>query len=416
MKLRKIKKILITIITIIILFLFSGCNRKIALEKSCIQDFETYAYFLDKIDLHPDKENDDYIQLPKTPWELEAEIPEYYQEVWQVNYSNLESIRNVNNETEIWINSSYKNESRFDLEFKQVFIVYQVEKKKWQFVESEMKDPNIHYNSVYISNTGDLWTKFIVDNIESYSDNERLPFLGKYNDVSNSFNVISELNPDQFELIGNPNIVFDNEGKIWMFNSRVGIFKFDPEEQSIKKMMDTPNYGFGSPVIANDGTFYFYMQEFDYQDLDTLFLFLDNTLFQYFPDEARIEAVDVPEESWPIARTLHLDESGRLWYGAIGYRDIDGEWVLLHPDKEEYYKNMQYQAYAWESPDLIFESSDGLLWFNKRTDIYRIDGTAWYNPETGEGCKVTNQISDVLEDSEGRIWLLAEHGLYKYEK
>ena len=43
------------------------------------------------------------------------------------------------------------------------------------------------------------------------------------------------------------------------------------------------------------------------------------------------------------------------------------------------------------------------------------EGTAWYDPETGEGCMFTNIHGTIIEDDEQVLWMLLDEKLYKVD-
>ena len=65
------------------------------------------------------------------------------------------------------------------------------------------------------------------------------------------------------------------------------------------------------------------------------------------------------------------------------------------------------------TPEIMLESSNGVLWFDRFTDNSQVDGTAWYNPETGQGCMFTNLVSTIAEDANHTLWFVARERLYK---
>jgi hypothetical protein len=109
-----------------------------------------------------------------------------------------------------------------------------------------------------------------------------------------------------------------------------------------------------------------------------------------------------------------VDHRGRLWLGAMGYMETDGSLYLLHPDAPMVWENRSEFLY-WSPPTLLLESSNGLLWYSEYHDMSLLgEGTAWYDPETGEGCLFTNVASNVVEDEDKQLWMVADGKLYRY--
>jgi len=84
----------------------------------------------------------------------------------------------------------------------------------------------------------------------------------------------------------------------------------------------------------------------------------------------------------------------------------------LYPDTEKYFENIGNPTFA--TPHLMLESSNGLLWYKKYLDMgINHEGTAWYDPRTGQGCMFTNLAVNIIEDSKQQLWLVANGELYK---
>jgi hypothetical protein len=88
---------------------------------------------------------------------------------------------------------------------------------------------------------------------------------------------------------------------------------------------------------------------------------------------------------------------------------LDGSWHLIHPYPEQAFDHAG--DYLWVPPSLLMESSDGKLWYNRYMDGQG-DGTAWYDPKTGEGCLFADYPSTLIEDSKQQLWMAAGGKLY----
>jgi hypothetical protein len=139
-------------------------------------------------------------------------------------------------------------------------------------------------------------------------------------------------------------------------------------------------------------------------------------LFKFLPDKGDTLLIEYPEHvaNWPLASGLLVDHTGQLWLGAIGYRDLEGNWNLMYrPYLNTYFDNLGQYMYA--APQILFESSDGKLWYNKYLDSAGYaEGTAWYDPATDTGCMFTNQSTNVVEDDEQQVWMVVNGILCKY--
>jgi hypothetical protein len=105
-----------------------------------------------------------------------------------------------------------------------------------------------------------------------------------------------------------------------------------------------------------------------------------------------------------------MDHSGRLWLDDHAWMNSDGVWydVVRSPvfitDKSDAGPN-----YVWDFPKVVFESSDGRLWFRS------MNGMVSLNPEKGEWCWFTTEQSNIVEDSDHNLWMVADNKLYKLE-
>jgi hypothetical protein len=183
--------------------------------------------------------------------------------------------------------------------------------------------------------------------------------------------------------------------------------------QTTEQEIDLSGFYVTQAVSSLDGTIYFEKYTDRIYSTETFFRLVEGMLFQFSPETKEVVPLDIPDEPWPIFSGMLVDRARNLWLGAIGYREPDGTWYLIHPDPEGYFKHAG-DAY-WAPPRLILQSSDGILWYQKALDSdLRAEGTAWYDPQTGEGCMFTNLAADIIEDSEQQLWLVADGKLYKY--
>jgi hypothetical protein len=134
-------------------------------------------------------------------------------------------------------------------------------------------------------------------------------------------------------------------------------------------------------------------------------------LVQFHVDQQTLTPMGLPDD-WPSGFMLKIDADGNVWIGASGFRTPSGEWTLIHPDPEYYFSGFYNQSAR--PPKLNFISSDGRFWFDKYVDMgYLYEGTAWYDPATGEGCMFTTYPSRVREDEAGGLWIFVNGTLMR---
>jgi hypothetical protein len=42
------------------------------------------------------------------------------------------------------------------------------------------------------------------------------------------------------------------------------------------------------------------------------------------------------------------------------------------------------------------------------------DGTAWYDPQSGEGCLIMNHAANIVEDAQNQLWMVTNGYLYRH--
>jgi hypothetical protein len=200
-------------------------------------------------------------------------------------------------------------------------------------------------------------------------------------------------------------VVLDKEDIFWILGPDDGIYRYDPKAQSTERQTDILDTERLSAALASDGSIYFQ---------DKSLSEAEEFLFQFIPETGETVALGVSREPWQASGGMLVDHRGRLWLGAMGYMEPDGSWHLLHGNTPKVWENRGELPY-WAPPILIFESSDGLLWYTEYHDTELLgEGTAWVDPETGRGCLFTNIASYVVEDGKKQLWMVASGQLYRH--
>ncbi len=60
------------------------------------------------------------------------------------------------------------------------------------------------------------------------------------------------------------------------------------------------------------------------------------------------------------------------------------------------------------TPKILLESADGKLWFHHENGMISLD------PKKGEWCWFTTYQSNIVEDSQHNLWMIADGKLYTY--
>lgn len=348
------------------------------------------------------------VVLPGPPWQIEAVIPGREGKPYH-DFTDFQLMlaRTKNGEQEIWLHKApdYRSGSLIS---ETAFLIYRPASQTWEEISAKIGDTNLDVKDLFITNDGTLWGGIWWSQDPPYP--MKAPVLGKFDESNRRFESAAggleiSLADAEGGVITTPTIMLDKEDIFWLFVRQDGIYHYDPKTGVLDKRADLPDtktYAIHT-ALSSDDSIYFQMYPTHSKEF----------LFQFSPITGEILPVKVPDESWSKHAGMLVDSKGRLWLGAMGYLDTNGHWRLIHPHPRE---NFEHSGPLWTPPTLIFESSNGLLWYAEYQDMERRgEGTAWYDPETGEGCLFTNLASYIVEDSEKQLWMVADGKLYRYQ-
>jgi len=350
-------------------------------DHNCIPPLTAFAYPLYS------KEKSDVIDqdrvLPMSPWGLVTDLPN--NGIGSSGYGSILFARSMNGVDEIWILG--QNE----------FLIFYPDTKSWELIDGQIKGEGKIPRGVFLASSGSIWGVGMMD-----WEDKKIPILSRYNENENFFEFVSDSESSHISsvaAIGLP--VEDAFGRFWMIINHNELYGFNPTTMKSHFYVDT-SLSLLSPQIAIAPNAKIYILSIGLEKSE---------LIQYDPE---IEAAtNIPillhnTEGLPF-NSLFLDQSGRLWFHDYGWLDSNGNWYkvvrtpLFISDKTEY----QFQ-YLWENPDIVLESSNGLLWFKSSM------GLTWLNPQNGEWCRVTSYPATIAEDQKHNLWMLADGKLYKY--
>jgi len=369
----------------------------------CIASFQDFAF--------TDRYNSQYqFALPDHPWVAVADIPPvpegYYSSVPILTY------RDTAEGPEIWIAEYYRGLGGGVTD---VYLIYNTHSEKWSAISAEVWNTDWRVAELFVTHNGQVWGILRWNsNAGDRPQMDRIPAFGRFNDEMQRFELVEGL-----EIVtdsGISEVLIDYQGTYWIFVARDGLYRYVAGSDEIEKQFDLPKdplWGFDA-ALAPDGSLYYKRTDFSTIKDYTIH---DGSMFHYIPETEELITMQLPQEPWPIFRGMVVDHQNRLWLGAIGYRDADESWHFIHPDPQAFI-NTHAGSLVMPSPRILFESSDGIIWyFNFLDDVMSEgEGTAWYDPETGEGCVITSAASTVVEDSQLRLWLVADKKLYMYDR
>lgn len=379
-----------------------ACNNDEILgikDSTCIGTFNEFAF-------HQEKWNTSIDDVkPTDPWKFQVELPE---ENDSTSASSVSLTRNINDMIEIWIERKVRIGESHD-NFLKEFFIYKPKTNEITIVSSKIGDEEVWVEELFVTKDGNIWGNIVWNPRTTYSFSE-MPTLSRFDDISMEFIVDTQspkiplqlgedFDSDQVEIILGENDEF------WVFISNTGLFRYDPLNNNISQVLDLPNFKITELALAPDGSLYFIKK-------DNKLGLQNEEVFKFMPSTGELIALKAPSEPWPMIWSILIDREERLWLGAVGWRDQDGNWNLMYPNPEDYFKYVTgYPSLI--PPKIIFESSNGFLWFS--TFSYENRGVAWFDPSEGVGCWFTTEFTNVVEDSERVMWIVVDGGLFRLD-
>ncbi len=358
------------------------------------------------------------ISLPESPWQFVTNLPDPYYSPHSALY--IEKIRLIAGEREFWMTSRYHFNQKG-------FLLYRPESGNSFEVEGLTKDetgkylPFVYIDSqLLIANDGSVWGRNYVNDLVP-EDSGLVPLFSKYNEDGQYFEVdtagpyfdylelkhyVGFLDEEFLDIL----VLVGPKGKFWVFHHS-GLFSYDPLTQEIQDYPELVDLPVVVAAFSPKGTIYILKAE----NWDSMGLGEDE-LFEFDPESRDLVALDPPDLLWPDYGGFLVTQGGDLWINVHGYRSPDGTWHILNTDTEDYVMRGRTSAtYNWAVPRLVTETSNGILWFtNDASETLGNTGTAWLDPQTGEGCWFMNNVGYVVEDAQHTLWMLVDAKLYKY--
>lgn len=376
----------------------------------CVQSFQQFAF----ADPELEQGGQTPLLMPATPWEAEDTLP-----ILPEGYFSTDAEVVVHRFTEageeIWIRD-HQISSSLSGSSKSEFYVYNLSAKRWTTISAKVDKTDFSVKQLFATRDGRIWGNITWDMTLTENQNaQSAPVLSQYNEKAQNFEPVNGVLEipmrASYGYYPWPEIVLDLEDQFWIFVKNDGLYRYDSKSQKTEKQVELPGESVIETALAPDGSLYYRVYDEQVFSPESFFRISDGMLFHFIPSTKEIIPLDLPKEKWPVFSGMQVVQKNQLWLGAIGYRETDGSWHLIHPDIQGYLENGAGDPYK-APPNLQFESSDGTLWYNKSLDDGRVDGTAWYNPETRKGCMITNVAANLIEDSQQRLWLVAGRTLF----
>lgn len=344
---------------------------------------------------------------PKSPW-ISALLPEgsfesnYFYD--KIVFSRI----NTNAVNEIWILRTYQWGITFD-EIQNTVLIYQPSTKIWQEIPVIFDESKQKIDHLYISESGEVWilgqSPEKLGLTESISDST--PVISLFNFEKQTF----ELTQFSQELPKGVFIFDEHESVFWVFNNNEkSIYTINLLTKEIIKELEFEKLNVISATLSTDESIFFLnylnINSWDQNSFEVLKLNTENKSVEKI-------SINNPQHNKLFIqpfRSIYSDAENSLWLGNQMYRTIDGTWyeILESPIFVTHIPESG-SSYSWDLPKIVFESSDGTLWFSSYNGIVSL------NKQEGKWCWITTLKSNIsfTEDSDHNLWMIADNKLYK---
>jgi streptogramin lyase len=363
----------------------SGCVKSpsmpqvVAADNSCIPPIVEFAYPLfSKEKITHSSQNR---ILPTQPWEFVSDLPKVEDGRNGVSGSIMFA-RSSNKADEIWLIRASQ------------FLVFHTDTETWSLNDIQIKGEERSPQGIFLARDNSIWGAGI-----NGWNNDEVPILSRYNEKENYFEFVNDLQDSRIKassVVGEP-IVSDD--RIWVIIDHNQLYGFNSKTLESQTHIFPSNLLSPRMVLAPDGAIY-------------ILSIRDNNLIRYDPVSETSTTISVPFAHMEAMTfdSLFMDRSGSLWFHDYGWLNREGDWyqIIRSPlfinDRTEY----QFQ-YLWENPVILLESSNGFLWYRSA------NGMTWLDPEKGEWCWFTTEQSNIVEDQQHNLWMVADNKLYKLD-
>ena len=333
---------------------------------------------------------------PLPPWEEVASLP-------LLGTSELRSsdqialLRTYNGNDEIWIiRDLWSTVDMLSSKVMTQILVYQSETRTWSEIPAEIIDSKAVVFAIHMGSDGRIWAEGAIEHPIIFGDRS----LAVFNPGKKRFDLVEDLNNTDHAVF-----VLDPQGFFWIIKDLDGIYSFDPITREYKQHLVVPdlitNGSSGKVALAPDGTLYISSINSGSPEPTT-------SLLHYNPATGELAHIDIQIESLVRLYDLFLDNSGRLWLDDIGWLESDGTWYQVVRSPVFISERVEGSSqFTWPTARVIYESSDGRIWFDSP------NGEAWLDPRAEKWCWFTTEGGNVIEDHNRVLWTTANGLLYR---
>lgn len=370
---------------------------------SCISPTDTFSYSI----VPSGDDRNKLAVLPSNPWQVDQPLEDIMD---TTRYSSILTTRFYNSNIEIWMTGFPVSGITNGDQHNQLFI-YRPGDKTWKSISAKIEGTDLYVTNLFVTQDGAVWGQVAPS---GYDDTKVDFVLSKYNEKTELFEFDNNTQgiPVSWKysdglVIPSKILLNSQRSTFWILVPEDGVYSYSvasKESKSYTKFPETDKTDMvAEPVFSPDGNIYYLTVGPNVLTND------DVSLYRFIPATADIERISMHLEPWPVVSSVFADQEGRLWFGGIGWRETNGNWyqILRSPIfiTNSLWSGMDYR---WKSPNILMESSDNRLWFESE------NGMVWLDPSDGKWCWFTTVQSNIVEDEEHNLWMIADTKLYKY--
>jgi hypothetical protein len=266
---------------------------------------------------------------------------------------------------------------------------------------------------LFLSKSGDVW------GITVYDGGNAVPNLSRYNEQQQAFDPVRDvdniLNTDKHPRFND--YAVDDNGILWLVHGH-SLYKFNPGTLKAEEFyvgITNPEEYLTDLTLTRDHLIYL---SIPYKKELLRFSTKMHSLMEPLTIDLAVDVIPPFYGPWPDGDIYQiydsfLDSKDRLWIHNYGWMEPDGNWRALIGRFPGFFGKREVEGssdyYDWLRPDIILESSDGRLWFRSP------NGITWFNADKGEWCWFTTEQSNIVEDQQHNLWMVADNKLYKLD-
>lgn len=334
--------------------------------------------------------------LPSNGWQAQIDIP--LSSSW-LRQSDIGIV-----DDEIWILDNGHNRPGVSK-----VILYTPTNNQIRIIQGDSRNPVFDIERLLVTKNGSVW---------KFGNTQQSLLISKYKSSDNEFQLIKKQDEIAQKFIHIMDVKEDPLGYIWILERQTGLYRFDPQTNSVDFLLPIANEpAFGHIVPVEGSIWILVASKPDSHQAKLQRYFPETNELKNFEGTPSISPSDenLPNLSISSVMPLFLDESNRLWVGNAGWLNNPDStipsWNRILPNPifiNAYLDGVG--GFFVVDPQGMSQSSDGMFWF------WALGfGTVRLNPEIGEWCLFTTYSSPVVEDSNHNLWMVAGNKLYKYQ-